>query len=216
MLKKKVKASAITNLTDARYFAAWEVEWMGFNLSPGEDTFISPTEVLAIKEWVEGPNIVGEFSLSSAEEIELLARDLELHAIQVGMATPLETLLELETTLPIIKEVVVEKGMTAANLESLMQDFAPQVQFFLLDFSKNGWVFQDWEQDAEISRSFMQQLLGQYPVILAMDLSPEELEALLAELPLAGLALRGGAEEKVGYKSYDELDEVLEELEELI
>ena len=50
---------SITNLTDARYFSAWEVEWLGFNLSQGEENAISPLQVAAMREWVEGPKIVG-------------------------------------------------------------------------------------------------------------------------------------------------------------
>ena len=72
MLKTKILAGSITNLTDARYFAAWEVEWMGFNLNASEETFMPPAQVMAIKEWVEGPNILGEFGLHSAEEIKHL------------------------------------------------------------------------------------------------------------------------------------------------
>jgi len=50
MLKIKVKASQITNLTDARYFAAWEVEWLGFNFDEGSAHYIPPVEMKAIKE----------------------------------------------------------------------------------------------------------------------------------------------------------------------
>ena len=49
MLKTKVKASSITNLTDARYFAAWGVNWLGFDLRQGSDTYVQPQLVHAIK-----------------------------------------------------------------------------------------------------------------------------------------------------------------------
>ena len=70
MLKTKIKANSITNLTDARYFAAWEVEWLGFNLNPGES--IALQQVPAIKDWVDGVKIVGELSQPSPEEAKLL------------------------------------------------------------------------------------------------------------------------------------------------
>ena len=34
----------------------------------------------------------------------------------------------------------------------------------------------------------------------------------ITELGFAGIILKGGEEEKVGYKSYDELDEILESI----
>ncbi len=65
MLKTLVKASNITNLTDARYFSALEVEWLGYHLEKGAETYIEPQNIIAIKEWVEGPKTVGEFGLQS-------------------------------------------------------------------------------------------------------------------------------------------------------
>ena len=61
MLKIKVKASQITNLTDARYFAAKEVEWLSFDFTEGSSTYIDPMKARAMFDWVEGPCIVGEF-----------------------------------------------------------------------------------------------------------------------------------------------------------
>jgi len=39
-------------------------------------------------------------------------------------------------------------------------------------------------------------------------------ESLFEELPLAGIALKGGDEIRAGYKDYDELADILELLEE--
>ena len=50
MLTKKVIAANITNLTDARYFAARGVDFLLFDLSQ-----VSLDKVFEIKEWVEGP-----------------------------------------------------------------------------------------------------------------------------------------------------------------
>jgi len=43
--------------------------------------------------------------------------------------------------------------------------------------------------------------------------SLDVLESLLTEVNPTGIVLRGGEEEKVGYKSYDELDVIFEWLE---
>jgi len=84
MLKLSVKASQITNLTDARYFAAREVEWLGFNLDTGSENAIPPQQISAIKEWVEGPKIVVEFGLQSPDEIKQAVDYFDLDAIQVA------------------------------------------------------------------------------------------------------------------------------------
>ena len=84
MLKIKVKAGFITNLTDARYFAAREVEWLGFPIGNG-DGMIAPMQVKAIAEWVDGVKIVGEFSFATPEEILALSEQVGLDAVPVGM-----------------------------------------------------------------------------------------------------------------------------------
>ena len=59
MLKLKIKANDITNLTDARYFAAKEATWLTFNFVEKTPTYIEPMTARAIFEWVEGVEIVG-------------------------------------------------------------------------------------------------------------------------------------------------------------
>jgi len=49
---------------------------------------------------------------------------------------------------------------------------------------------------------------------LDLNIGLEEYEEILKEVNPEGFILRGGDEEKVGFKSYDELDEIMELLEE--
>jgi len=214
MLSTRILAGSITNLTDARYFAAMGVEWMGFNLNPGDDTFMPPVQVQAIKEWVEGPAILGEFNLQSAEEIQRLSGDLDLDAIQIGMFTELDTLLAVETELPVIKEMVLDGSTTRAQLEERLQAFAPHVRYFLLDFAKNKWSLEDLEEHSEINWAYIQQLCESYPILLHLGFPADQIIDLMEDLEPDGLKVMGGEEEKVGYKSYEELDDLLEGLAE--
>lgn len=214
MLRTKILAGSITNLTDARYFAAMGVEWMGFNLNPGDDSFLPPLQVQAIKEWVEGPAILGEFNLQSVEEINKLTQDLELDGIQLGMFSTLDTLQALETDLPVIKEIIVEPNASRGSIDGVLQDFGPHVQFFLLDFSKNNWTSEALEEGAEINWAYIQQLCERYSILLHLGFDAQTILSIMEDLDQSGLKVVGGTEEKVGYKSFDELDELLEALEE--
>jgi phosphoribosylanthranilate isomerase len=210
MLRTKIKAGSITNLTDARYFAAWEVEWLGFNFDSGADSYISPQVMKAIREWIDGPKIVGEFNLHTAEEIAEAVGLLSLDAIQAGMFTEAATLIELKPSVPVIKEIVIEKAGSEDDLREALQAFTPPAQFFLLNFDKNGVSWQSLKQGKPFSIDFLTGLCLQYPIMLSIDLDPVSVVEILDTLPLIGLNVAGGEEERVGFKSFDELDEIFE------
>ncbi len=213
MLTTRVKASSITNLTDARYFAAWEVEWLGFNLNIGSTDYIEPHLVKAIKEWVDGVKIIGEFDLASADHINDMAQALGLDGAQLGMFTSLETFQELEYATTLFKEIVVEKETTETSIRDHMTDFAPYVKAFVLNFEKNDVNIADLGKGASLSKEELILLCKSFPVLISMPVAAAELADFMTELSPLGLSVKGGAEEKVGYKSFDELDELFELLE---
>ena len=216
MLKTNIKASNITNLTDARYFAAWEVEWLGFNFEQGSETYIPPLSMKAIKEWVEGVKFVGEFPFASAEDIHAAVEALGLDAVEVGMFTEVSVLEKLKN-ITVIKEVVISSDVDETSLENHIQLYAPHVEYFLLSFEKSGTT---WEMlkngTSQISIACLEKLCAQYKVILSINLSQDALNDILAIPNLYGLNVKGGEEEKVGVKSFDELDEIFEAIEILV
>lgn len=209
MLKIKVKANSITNLTDARYFAAREVTWMGFCLDPASDDYVAPQKVSAICEWLDSVKFVGEFPLTDAVEILETATQLNLHAVQVHRFTEPDDLSELQRRIPVIQEVVLAADEDPAALADWMNSRAALVEAFLLDFVKNriGWNdnpgWQEWLKTA----------CKNHPVILNLDFQADALPEILNTLSVYGLAVQGGDEEKIGIKSFDELDSLLELLE---
>lgn len=209
MLKIKVKANSITNLTDARYFAAREVRWIGFCLDPASENYLPPTQVHAMVEWLDGVQFAGEFPLLDALEILETAEQLNLNTIQIHRFTALEDLYELQHRVPVIQEVIVEANENPAALATWMEERTGLVEAFLLDFEKNniGWAeHPQWQL-------WLQETSRRYPVILRMDFEVASLPTIMDALPLYGLALQGGAEEKVGVKAFDELDDLLDLLE---
>ena len=84
----EIAALGITNLTDARYFSAMGVHWMGFDLRP--DSPITLAHVQAIAEWVEGPRFMADVRGLSTDEIaEVLAGfDAAGLILEAGMELP--------------------------------------------------------------------------------------------------------------------------------
>lgn len=209
MLKIPIKASQIANLTDARYFAAMGVNWMGFNFNASDSNFISPTAVHAIKEWVEGPLFVGEFGLQPADSIKEIALGLELDMVQLNMLTDLETI-EAIGNIPKIVEIVIEDTLTVEALEAILARLAPAVDCFLLSFEKNKILWQGIGQACKISKEELKRVFQRFKVILDIDLSIDNVEEIMEELNPYGLNVSGGQEEQVGVKSFDDLDDIFD------
>ena len=198
----QIKASTITNLTDARYFAAKEVDFLGFNLEEGTDGYLEPIYMKAIREWVEGPKIVGEFDRTPARTVLEAAAFYELDAMQVSQAEDLHLLDGLE----IIFYLKADTDLAA--LEARLRELAPLVSYFLLDFSENDQAAKLLREQAADWKTLFQN----YPVLLDINLAADALADLLQLLQPAGLALRGGEEERVGVKSYDAIDAIFESM----
>lgn len=213
MLKTVVKANSVSNLTDARYFSAWLIEWLGFDLSTSGLKTLPLLEVKAIKEWIEGPNIIGELPILDVNEAQQIIDFLELEYIQVGMHTPVESLNSLQVA-SIIKEVIIEPSSTFEAIKAHLDTYFDYVDYFLFDFNKNNLEWVQLEKNEAFSIHHLQQLCEQYQIFLNINFTKENTTRILDTLQPLGICLQGGIEEKVGFKSFDELDEIFELLEE--
>jgi len=173
-LNRKVIAQNISNLTDARYFAAWGVDYISFNTSTASPYYLDTDKILEIKEWVEGPKILLE---TNALEIEEIADGFILSNIY--------------SSLPIVKESFfritfedIQKGLPNGKYISPLE--AGQIDL-LNQISSEG-------------------LLG---LDLFFDIANLTIDQI-SKIENHGLVIQGGEEEKVGVKSYDDLDEIYE------
>ena len=208
MLKSDVFAASIANLTDARYFAAREAKWLSFCLDSFSSNFVNPTEVKAIKEWVDGVFIVGEFGDVDHSEIEEAVERIGLDGVQAGPFTSKEAIQSL--SVPVFKEFVIEPDTTLGSLEQSLKEYAEHVDYFLLDFVKNKV---DLHEHTKIEISDIAELAKKFPLVLTPIWSAEKTTDFLEIVQPKALLLRGGEEEKVGFKSFDELDDILDQLE---
>lgn len=210
----KIKASSIQNLTDARYFAAWHVEWLGFSLELGHTNYTRPQDVKEIKEWLVGPKIVGEFGMAqSLEEIQEAIELLSLDAVQVSPYAD-ESLLQSLTNIPVLQEWVLETWAELDNFENHCKKTANWVAYYYLNLEKNGLSWKDLKGQPTYLQQ-LQHLCEEYPILISIYCSPSELEAFINQVQPYGLSFQGGAEERVGVKSFDDLDGLFETLEEL-
>ena len=156
MIDRTIIARGITNLTDARYFAARGIEYLLFDLDE-----IPIKKIEEIKEWVEGPELLLTFSESS------------LHLIE-------ESIIKLEPA---------GLGVPNPDLQKSIEHLSAYTKLF--DMSKDEVHFADTRF---------------YQVDKINDINSLDSEA--------GILISGSHESEVGVKSFDELDELLDYLEE--
>ena len=75
MLRISVIALSINNLTDARYFAALGVDWLGFNINPASENYVNPAQLKQIIDWVEGPKMLIQEAQWNPDAISLINSD---------------------------------------------------------------------------------------------------------------------------------------------
>jgi phosphoribosylanthranilate isomerase len=209
-----IKASSIANLTDARYFAAKEVAFLGFCLDENGENYLQPMVVKALKEWIEGPSIVGEFGMQSTKDILAKVSDIGLDAVQLSFFSAADSL-ALRTVTSVFREIVVEKNTRASELWEHLEHFGSMSDALILDFEKNNITWQDIVKSQEFSIDLLQRACQKYKVFLAINFQSIHLQGIIKALNPEGISLKGGDEEKVGLKSFDELDDIFDALEEL-
>lgn len=207
-----ISAGSIANLTDARYFAAREVHFLGFCLDNSNENYVQSAVVKAMKEWIEGPKIVGEFGLQSTEEILATIENIGLDIVQLSMFSEVDKKILREKAI-VIQEYVFEKTTRAGVFAQQIEQLATDCDYLHLDFTKNDISWNDLLRNPEISIEIIQRTCQKYKVFLSLPFLPKQLKAIVDVVQPAGIAVKGGEEEQVGVKSFDDLDDIFDEIE---
>jgi phosphoribosylanthranilate isomerase len=196
-LKTLVKVSNITNLSDARYCAGMGVEMIGFVMDNYSADFISPEKMKEIKSWVAGVLTVGETQSADYEEVKGFTQDYEIDVLQISDASLLPQIADLG------KPIILKLDFDDVSFEDYLERYASFVEFFLVD----GGELSDF------ARYTLKAYASNYPIVLDFGITAENVNKLLEEMNLHGIALKGSNEIRPGSKDYDELRDILEIIE---
>jgi len=175
VLNRKVIAQNIINLSDARYFAAWGVDYLSFNTIPDSEYALDIEKIKEIKDWVEGPLCL-----------------IETNALDFNEVADGHILSNIYSSLPLNKEAFYR-----INLDEIRKGLPSGKYILKLESSE-----------------ILDALNGIKPsqtqgIELFLDISNLKLSNF-DKLGNYGIVIQGGEEEKVGVKSYEELDELYE------
>lgn len=200
-LKTKVKICQVTSLSDARYCAGMGVQYLGFNFVKNHEYYVEPTRFMEIRSWIAGPELVGEFEGTEISDIRELPFLEALDLIEISDPGKLQELSLLRK--PIILKLNISDYDSHSLLESDLSYARDLVDYFLID--KTGGKTLDLTEILTLSSRF--------PIFLGFGIHKENIHQLIRNSNLMGIALLGGKEEKVGFKDYGVLSDILEELE---
>lgn len=189
-LKTKVKINKITSLSEARYSAGMEVDFLGFPLYGDYEKGLQRFK--EISSWVSGPQFVME-CLSETDFIKVVEGKIEAEYIQVGLEYINPTRAGNYKLF-----ILLPDTLTSEMLDKLLS-LSGQNHYVIVTlsgFTNNKHSLDGFSVFIEESYEELRQ----------------NLDTLLS-LPITGICLQGSEEEAPGIHNYDHLSEMLEKLE---
>ncbi|MDW8301911.1 MAG: hypothetical protein RML38_05565 [Bacteroidia bacterium] len=203
----KVFLQQILDLHEARYAAAAEVDYIGFNFDPVLGTVLTIEEVQGIQEWITGVKKVAIFGTDNIQEIEQMLSKIDVDAVQINSWLPPSTLKGL--SLPIIKKIPVVHDVSFEQLNALMFPYSSVVTYFLLDgYNYNiTWGSFDnqpfeWKVIAKTCR--------EYPCFVGFNLNTETAKEVIQQVRPAGIGLHKGVRNSTQELDFDAIEKILE------
>ncbi len=185
----KIKIAHISNLSDARFFSAFGVDYFGFSLDSLSPDAVTINEVKDITQWLYEPTLVGEFGIHQNQaEIAYLTQQLSLHEIQIPFAHPDKDLLDFSKFIQIDYTEVHKANRTA--------------DYFILSLNNKQLADKD-----------VLDFIQQQKVFLEAPVEPEMLNACLTIFRPYGIQIGCQKETGISNLNTDYYAEVLEIIE---
>lgn len=202
-LQTFVKISNVNNLSDARYCAGMGVDLLGFCLEPGNENFISQEKFNEIAEWISGVEYVGEFDTDDLRLINDKLSKYPVSCVQFCHADLANAI--ASTGLAAIFKISAPENWNDNDFLDTINYCSDRVDYILID------DIEDFENPLTVSK--LKEICEQYEVLLGGNLEKNQVRKLLKEVPAKGISLKGGKEIKPGFKDFDGLADILEEIE---
>ncbi len=181
----KLGAYKISNLTDARYFSAQGASFMAF-----EADQLDVHAIGAMKDWLDGVQTTLQITPQmELEEVWSLLDQLKMNHILADFDPKYA---DWEPYLPELQWTYI-----LTDPKSLSEAAMTDATAFVIPHSMLA-ILNKKEASGVLARTFLE---------VNSEFNPGQ--AALIELGAKGIMLQGGIEEKVGYKSYEALDEIL-------
>jgi phosphoribosylanthranilate isomerase len=204
LLKTLVKVSAVNNLSDARYCASMGVQLIGLPLDHNHMQPISPAKFKEITQWIHGVKLVGEMQHSDLTAIQETLHHYQVDYLQLDHPVDLSVIASLD--IPILIRVILQGPESLEDITLCLRQYEATVNYFIIETIVHDEAIIDQLQ------KHVEQLALNFPILQGFDIQPENLNYLLEETNIQGIALQGGIEIKPGYKDFEHLSMLLSPL----
>jgi hypothetical protein len=179
----KLIASNISNLTDARFFAAYAPEVLILPWSSGLDLVNAIQWLEEVRPWIEGPDWAIRWSENNTSEDLLLAKNAEIKVLVLEGNNLDQAIMDFEYILEVSNQPIewLQDHRGRGIILNVISQLDKVAVFTLTtDVYLKVRTISDWHQLEGIDHK------------------------------IDGIVLQGGQEEKVGVKSFDEIHDLLE------
>jgi phosphoribosylanthranilate isomerase len=190
---------SVNNLSDARYAAGMGVDLMSFEVEEGTERYVSPDLYKAITSWLSGIKTVASVSILNPSKLAHIQENYQPDFIQFES---IEGISQHDlSAIASIQKITLSQQ----HIQTIEAQIFEEVSYVFLEAS--DWI--DWRNEpATISR-----INNLQNILWALPIEKEDIE-IIHTLHLKGLALKGGDEQRPGWKDLDQLIDILEALEE--
>lgn len=196
-----IKAGKVNNLTNARFFASYQVDWIGFDMDPLSPNTLSPELAQEIINWLVLDNLMGEFDNRSVEEVLHLAKLLNMRGVQVPYELPSAELKAANLT--VVKKLSLDMPILPMALDT------NHIDYLLVDTGNTAWSALD-----DYLKQTLRNWIDEIPALLALPPDRQLIPAVLDEWQPAGINLLIPDEIRPGVQEFEPVLDVLEALTE--
>jgi len=196
-LKYFVYVGAVNNLSDARYCSAMMVDVIGFDVNEFSLKCLNEEQIKEISTWINGVEITGDFENSSKEHICKFINKNHFSSVMIDIKNH-HLLDNLDIDNVIIK--VYDKQYDEDFLSSILDNHENLIKLLVFESFNNS------------KYEFIKSLNNNLKILVKPLPSLLDTKKMLDKYNL-GLYLNGSDEIRPGYKDYDSLSEILEDIE---
>jgi phosphoribosylanthranilate isomerase len=193
MLKTKVILSSVTNLSDARYASGMGVDYIGFNINPQNDQYVTPKQVKMITEWLSGVKIIGNIDNLDVHDTNEYKTDF--------IQTSNKNLVEKSDNTIFTLDFNFEDQTKSLQV---LSEYKEKVSFFVLNVE---------ETDVLPYKTELSTLCKDFNIFISSNFVDDIINLTLNEIKPMGIVIYGSKEEQPGLSSYDGIADILEQIE---